>query len=392
MEVMNKTLIIDKMILFLFGLAILIITRQVPLLEFSFISNVSLVLIPLLFLFKENYLRIDILKLTMFWAICLFFISVIFFNNDIKLAFRFLLIIILILTAYFIKIPLKGVKILFFFVGLQCIFLILMELILMFNLIDIPPNAIRTVFRNSGWGDIYSFNNIFFRIQLKGNALIPFTLFLTFVSKDILKNMLVYRIIFLLGLIISANFAYLVALVFFISIFYSLGLTKYQFFKRTILFFALLISFSGPIINYTKEQFKLKDEASFPTRLDQIKVLIDDFEENPISLILGKGLGNTVNANTKYRDYRGDIYFELQPVYFLNQLGFLNFMFFILLNIGFAIYSIRLKITRLIYISYILYSITNPYILDSNQVIVILTLVSLDKYLRNENRLRYSFI
>lgn len=389
---MNKPIIIDNTIIFLYGLAMFILTRQVPLLNYSFISNISLVLIPLLFLFKENYLRNEILKLSVFWALGLFFLSTIFFNNDIILAFRFLLIILLILTAYFIKIPLSSIKVLFVFVCLQCIFLITMELIMMFRLIDISPSAIRTFFRNSEWGDIYSFNNIFYRIQVKGNALIPFSLFLTFVSKNIIRRIWIYRLIFLLGLIISANFAYLMALIFFLFLYYSLELTKFQFTKRIILFSVLTISFSLPIINYTKEQFKLKSEASFPTRTDQIKVLIDDFDENPINLILGKGLGNTLNAKTKYRDYRGNIYFELQPVYFLNQLGFLNFLLFLFLNISFAFYSIRLKQTRLVYVSYILYSITNPYILDSNQVIVILTLVCLDKYLRNENRLRNSSI
>jgi hypothetical protein len=267
-----------------------------------------------------------------------------------------------------------------------------MELIMVFRLIDISPSAIRTFFRNSEWGDIYTFNNIFYRIQVKGNALIPFTLFLTFVSKNIIRRIWIYRLIFLLGLIISANFAYLMALIFFLFLYYSLGLTKYQFAKRIILLSFLTISFSLPIINYTNEQFKLKSKTSFPIRTDQIKVLIDDFEENPINLILGKGLGNTLNVETKFRDYRGNIYFELQPVYFLNQLGFLNFLLFLFLNISFAFYSIRLKETRLIYVSYILYSITNPYILDSNQVIVILTLVCLDKYLRNENRLHNSII
>ena len=262
----------------------------------------------------------------------------------------------------------------------------------MFNLIDISSSAVRTISLNSGWGDIWSLNNFFYRIQIKGNALIPVTLFITFVTKYNIKKIRIYQLILFLGLIISANFAYLIALVFFILGYYSLDITKNQLFKRIILLLVLIFSFSIPITNYTNEQFKLKSESSFPTRTDQIKVLIDDLDENPIHLILGRGLGNTLKTKTKYRDYTGDIYFELQPVYFLNQLGFLNFFLFIFLNICFTLYAIKLKKTRLVYFSYILYSITNPYILDSNQVIVILTLVSLDNYLQNENRMYYSSV
>ena len=180
---MIKSPYINKLIVLFYGIAVFIITRQVPLLEYSFISNISLILIPLLFLFKENYLKNNILKLTLFWTLCLLFMSIALLNNDIKLAFRFTLIIILISTAYFVKIPHICIKILLYFVSLQCIFLIILELILMFNLIDISSSAVRTISLNSGWGDIWSLNNFFYRIQIKGNALIPVTLFITFVTK-----------------------------------------------------------------------------------------------------------------------------------------------------------------------------------------------------------------
>ena len=101
---------------------------------------------------------------------------------------------------------------------------------------------------------------------------------------------------------------------------------------------------------------------------------------------MGKGLGNTVSEKTNYRDYTGNIYFELQTFYFFNQLGIINFISFILLNLFFAYTKIRDPRLLFVYLCYILYAFTNPYILDSNQVIVILTLVMANKILEDENR------
>ena len=58
----------------------------------------------------------------------------------------------------------------------------------------------------------------------------------------------------------------------------------------------------------------------------------------------------------------------------------------ILLNLFLAYTKIRDPRLLFAYLCYILYAFTNPYILDTNQVIVILTLVMANKILEDENR------
>lgn len=129
-----------------------------------------------------------------------------------------------------------------------------------------------------------------------------------------------------------------------------------------------------------------KKVDSMGTRQDQVEVLLRDIGQENTTIWLGKGLGNTVSEKTNYRDYTGNIYFELQTFYFFNQLGIINFISFILLNLFFAYTKIRDPRLLFVYLCYILYAFTNPYILDSNQVIVILTLVMANKILEDENR------
>lgn len=376
-----------------YGLIIFIITRPVPFSGLSTVANISLILIPFIYLFplKNNETSKFYSIIFIFaWSLTLFFYSVIFCGNDLVLTFRFLIIIVLILIAYFIKLPIGILKLLFYFVAFQCIFLILFELVLMFNFIPFKPSDVRFIFNTKEWGDIYSFNDFFYKIQIKGNALIPFALFLSFIKLKTIKNLRVFRIIFFLGLIVSGNLAYLIALVFFLFFYYFLNSSLRQFHNNLITFFFICVIFIFPVSNFLMEQIEMKKENSLSVRYDQTEVLINDLTYNPYSLLLGRGLGNTIAVKTRFRDYTGDIYYELQALYFMNQMGIVNFTFFLFLNYLFIMQKIKLRKMKIIYFSYILYAITNPYILDTNHVIVILTLVTLDNHLRNENRMHSS--
>jgi hypothetical protein len=103
---------------------------------------------------------------------------------------------------------------------------------------------------------------------------------------------------------------------------------------------------------------------------------MDDLSENNTYLLLGRGIGHTIEKITPSRDYRGNIYFELQTFYVLNQLGLFGFIMFLFYNVYM---SIRLysKWLILIYVSYIIYAFTNPYIFDTNHIVVILLLNTL---------------
>ena len=131
-----------------YGLIIFIITRPVPFSGLSTVANISLILIPFIYLFplKNNETSKFYSIIFIFaWSLTLFFYSVIFCGNDLVLTFRFLIIIVLILIAYFIKLPIGILSLLFYFVAFQCIFLILFELVLMFNFIPFKPSDVRFI-------------------------------------------------------------------------------------------------------------------------------------------------------------------------------------------------------------------------------------------------------
>jgi hypothetical protein len=129
-------------------------------------------------------------------------------GNDISLIFRFAIIIILTLLAYFIKLP-NIINIFYFFVFLQCIVLIISEiaLVVFFDLDSYLPIRLYSL-REMEWGDIWTTNGYFYRIQVKGNALIPFAYMLSFTKFVNFKYTKWARIILLLGAIFAGNFSF----------------------------------------------------------------------------------------------------------------------------------------------------------------------------------------
>ncbi|EPZ3048423.1 O146 family O-antigen polymerase, partial [Escherichia coli] len=99
--------------------------------------------------------------------------------------------------------------------------------------------------------------------------------------------------------------------------------------------FGVFISYSG--MEYLVKAYELKFQganfSSMGTRFDQFNVLIDDLFENVLTALVGQGLGNIINVQTAVRNYSDYIYYELQAVYFLNQLGVLLFLLFVIINV-----------------------------------------------------------
>ena len=108
--------------------------------------------------------------------------------------------------------------------------------------------------------------------------------------------------------------------------------------------------------------------------------------------ILGKGLGSTVTAVTKYRDYTGNRYFEMQWMYLFYQMGAVAFGILIILSIILSIKYMRDKLTILIYLTYIIYGITNPYTFNLTHIIVIILLTTYDLQSKEENNNEVNYI
>ncbi len=369
----------------MFFFVVFIMTRQVPFKAFSSLMNISLIgffALQLNFILrKTDRTRLLFLLLFVGWGFLMVAYSSVA-GNAVGNSLRFFIIIILIQAAFFIKPNPSYINIVIGFLVLQSLFLISLHLVLNIFFNGSSYLFLRLFFQGQGWGDLYTYNGLFYNIQILGNALLPFGVFVSLVFYSGIKRTLLTLVLFV-GMLVAGNFAFVLgSLVFIVLLF----LVTKSFNTRKFLTFAILGILLGsiaakPAFNYLQKTISNKSEESNPTRIDQSKVLWEDLSENALSLIFGKGLGNTIKVKTKWRDYTDNIYFELQSLYFLNQMGLLNFLIFLISNIICVILFFKEPLVKIIYLAYILYAFFNPYFLDTSHIVVIITLISLNQVL-----------
>ena len=385
-------------LLFLFAGVVLFLTRQFPLSAYSTLGNIFLIGLLFISFFWKNK-TIDTsskktMKLIFIWSVFLLTYAILIRENSINLVFRFYIIILCLLLSHWVHLPLVATKrIFFFFILLQCFVLIVIEAImnLFFSINNYLP--FRFFFMEQGWGDIYTYDGFFYRVQIKGNALIPFAFFLTFLKDYTFNHRRTLQIILLISSIIAGNFAYLIGIFIFIIFWYLFNDLRKQKFRNRIIIFSFVFALSiGSIIECTQDVLDRKSGYSLGTRSDQVDVLIRDVQKDISTFLLGKGLGNNVTIKTSFRDYTDNLYFEIQAMYFFNQLGLINSLIFISFLLFLAIKKIFYKDLLFIYFCYIIYGVTNPYILDTTQTTVILILISISNVRKQKNRLYNSVI
>ena len=374
---------------FLFFIVLFILTRQVPFSSYSFISNIAIIIL-LLLLINSNRNSIVSISYISLWLSVLFIYSL-FSGNEATLIIHFMIAIILLLSSNFAQnIPKIFLQIFFILITLQSLFLIFMELLL--NIFYTPSSylILREIFIDKGWGDLYTYNGYFYRVQVKGNALIPIAFYLTFIKEvqAYIKYIKVYRILAFIGICIAGNFAFWISTVLFI-LGYSLFFGNNKIIKLSIVS-GVIVLFSGFLLEYIIEVILRKNE-SLGTRADQYNVLIGALTSDVSNFIFGNGLGGTLSVSTSFRDYTGDIYFELQGLYYIYQLGVLNTIIFFSLMCFFALKRIYCKDLLFIYVVYLSYAISNPYFLDTNHIVLIIVLRLIYEY-RKENRMYNSSI
>ncbi len=384
-------------IMLFFGFAFLL-TRSFPFIELSWLMNVFLVLLYV-FIFKRIIYQFSKspLSILFFLMLCLHFLYSVVIGNNIDLIIRFYLIIIILIFAYFSGFhSRKIVTIFLMLVSIQAIVITVISLYMTKTYGAGDYSIARQYFLINDYGDVYTYGSGFYRVQLKGNALIPFAFMISVILPRYMKikRNRVYTVILGIGCIVAGNFAYFISLALFfmyIVFFSQSNHGKFAAFKKMLLAILLLVGLPYFVI-YAIELVTLKSwgqASSLGIRWDQFHVLINDLTKSPINTIFGGGLGNIINAQTIARDYSEYIYYELQSIYLLNQLGLLIFPLFIILNITLAMKYIKEKDLILCYVLYVTYAITNPYIFDSNHVMVIIILTTLhniitrEKYIEN---------
>ncbi|MCA2071910.1 O146 family O-antigen polymerase [Escherichia coli] len=362
--------------------------RQYPLLKYSSIMNVSclLFLIFVTFFIKRGVFSSGI------FLFSLIFLSVhglysLYSGNDPVLISRFYIILALIIVSYYAAIKsISYINIFIFLAVTQAFVIIGLEAFMFLNFRFSDYSAIRNYFIDNQFGDIYTYNGFFYHIQIKGNALLLFSYMISFYiyNKTNNKLYLLSSMFLALAVLFCGNLAFYITFLIhaFIFLFLRKARTYNQLLLKVFIFlitFGVFISYSG--IEYLVKAYELKFQganfSSMGTRFDQFNVLIDDLFENVLTALVGQGLGNIVNVQTAVRNYSDYIYYELQAVYFLNQLGVLLFLLFVIINVILTLKFIKPIELRIVYMLYILYALVNPYMLDTNHVVVVFILVSL---------------
>ncbi|WP_159440271.1 polymerase, partial [Pectobacterium actinidiae] len=346
LKINNDSFVAVPFIVFLF-----ILSRMFPLMSYSWLMNIALILFfilkaPQIFSgVKNNYF-------TCFFIILLSIHGLysLFLNNEPSLVIKFYFVLIFILFSYFCAFnSLFVVNAFIFIMCIQAIVVISIATFLMVVFWDGNYLAVRAYFIDSGYGDVYTYGNGFYRVQIKGNALLPFAFMISEILRSLYKDK--YKItssLLFVSCIFAGNFAFYISIFIFIvfSTFrkdndiYGVNKKKFIFILKLVLGVVLL--FSLPFIaSYTVSIIEMKSfgsGSSLGIRFDQFYVLIFDMLKTWHSTIFGSGLGNLINVQTAERDYSDNIYYELQTFYLLNQIGIVIFILFILINL---ILSIR---------------------------------------------------
>ncbi|MBB5439627.1 hypothetical protein HDC92_003323 [Pedobacter sp. AK017] len=373
---------IQKLINFLFVVVVFIVTRQVPFSFLSPIMNISVIAMIFLSLIihkQDRYTTYLIILALLMPLTFSFGYSILLTDNSLNLATKFYVVLLSVGLAYFVRVDKSTLKIFIWICLLQVVVMmaIFIYISIFFDSKSYLP--IRFFFQERGWGDIYTYNGFFYRIQIKGSALLLIGFILN-IELKLFKRKYLIAIFLLIGIVIAGNFAFLISLSIYIlyRLFRLKDVKSINIYAFRLIVVCLVLTLISPyVIQYVNSTLELKNEGSLGTRSDQFNVLMNNLSENPFTLLLGQGLGNTLNVKTTYRDYTDDIYFEVQILYVLNQLGIIFFICFIIYNILIVLKKWRKEVQiSFIYFIYISYAITNPYIIDTNHVIVIIILNS----------------
>lgn len=358
----------SKLLNILFFLICFILIRQVPLKSYSWIMNLS---VGLFFLIQyKNFYKSKFIMIYSLWVVLLICYSLLK-GNEIVLVIRFAIIILLLNLTFFIDYSDNYLKIFKSLIIIQMFFLIFFELYMIKNYNSSNYSNVRNFFQKKNYGDVYTYNGEFWKIQILGNALLPFYLYLNdFLLKKKKRILLIFNIF---SILIAGNFAYIVStFYYYVGIFFNSNMKKITKITITLLSLILILFLSK---DYLTTELKRKNENSNPIKIEQVNILIDNIIEKG-NIFLGTGLGNKIIKKGKYRNYIGEIYYELQGLYVFNQLGIINFSLLILIHFILLFYFIKNRKIRHIYISYLISGLFNPYIFDTNHIVVLIILVS----------------
>ncbi len=234
--------------------------------------------------------------------------------------------------------------------------------------------AVRDYAVDANWGDIYSFDGLYYRVQLIGNALLPLLFMISVWRWQVGRVYRAMAILSLLGLVAAGNLTYFVVVV--IAVLFAHGRRLQRHVAvRIVLVVALpllAIAAWGVVDETISDKFEGGD-SSMGVRFDQLDAAQRQVGDSPLKLLLGTGLGAPF-PDGQQRNYSQARYIEMQWLYLSLQLGLLGLLIYAA-TLWLSVQQLLDAAGRRIFWLYMLSGCTNPYILDSNQIIATLILI-----------------
>lgn len=317
----KRSNIVNMISIFMWGLAIFAYFFQFPL------SGLSRLIIPCL----AGYLVLNIPKLRfeaktillfIVFIADLVFMAVVSFIADTSISriIRFAFILLAIVYCSFLKFNSYKIETEIFINIAMCKAFLLIAIAIAIILLG-DYAVFRNWVMNNTLGDIYFFNRFMPRIQVQGNALLVIGFIVEYLQKEkITKRLLVLS----LGIFFAGNFAYILGIALFIAyVIFKKAFPILKGNRKLVPFFIVFIVIVYLLaLPYLLNQVEQKAELSNQARMEQAEVLLD------ANVIVGEGLGNYIKVSTPTRDYDGDIYFEMQTLYIVNQIGVIGLILF----------------------------------------------------------------
>jgi hypothetical protein len=293
-------------------------------------------------------------------------------GNDASGVTRFLVITIGTLTAFYIR-PVSISSLALLPLTLQAVGISVVSIALAFMHDPSVASAARFYVKDAEWGDIYSFDGFYYRVQLIGNALLPL-LFLIGLWKY--KDGAAYRWtawLALAGVIAAGNLTYHIVIV--VAVLIRLWPLMRKSARARIVIALALFGAVAVALPATVEVFdrKFTGSESMDIRYDQVDVAKKAWSNSPAGFLIGAGLGAPY-PDGRDRDYSHYQYIELQILYLTYQLGLLGMLIYFATLVVLVFHFLD-PTGQLIFWLYVLSGCTNPTVLDTNQILAAMMLV-----------------
>lgn len=300
------------------------------------------------------------------YSLCSLFYSIII-GGSIADSLRFFTIIIFTLLAFFYKSSIvKNKYILLIPFILQGLFITSLSFYLTLSYDEGLVATIRQYFLSTDYGDVYS-NGYYYKVQVIGNALIPLVFYICLSNFN--KKLYKYSAGFMaIAVFICGNLSYIITASLAILLFLPKG-KKYVNVIGIIIVSACIYFFYDPIVAKFIQPLSIDGGSSMDLRFIQINHIYHKMFNSSENILFGYGLGASLGG-----EYALAKYIELQSLYFVYQIGLVGILIY-LSTIWILMIKFLSKEGIKIFLLYIMGSILNPYLFDSNQILATLIIV-----------------